>query len=164
MVGRALIEGLCGEDAQHLWDGMRWLSRAADTDHTGAAILLALIYDEGGAVPHDPQRAIRYYRQAAEQDVVDAQHRLGVLLVTNGGGAARQEGLYWLGAAAALGDGISAAFLGMLHADGLHGVPRDTCMALDWYEAGRLLEAPVPISSFVDQIPAHHQMECFGSS
>lgn len=158
--GNAIVQLECGTSPELLAQGLKWLNAAVRDGHLGASVSLALLYHLGGAVEPDLERAIFHYRQAAEADIVDAQHTLGVLLVSNGDPNHRDEGLYWLGAAAGQGDGVSAAFVGMLHAKGLYGVESNTCLALNWYEASLLLEAPVPVDAFIDELPNNIRSRC----
>ncbi|MEL7203906.1 MAG: hypothetical protein AAGL19_07045 [Pseudomonadota bacterium] len=140
--------------------GLRWLHSAADTEHLGAAISLAMAYHMGDVIAADTERAITFYRQAAEAEIVDAQHTLGLLLISSDRPENQEEGLFWLGAAASQGDGVSAAFLGMLHDKGMHGVDADECLALDWYEASILLDAPVPVESFITELSEGVRASC----
>lgn len=158
--GHTIMLGDCTVSAHTIQMAVRWLTSAANERHMGAIVSLAMVYHTGELVPADHAKAIGYYRQAAEADLVDAQHTLGVLLVASGKPEQREEGLYWLGAAATQGDGVSAAFLGMLHDKGLHGVTVDHCAALDWYEAGVLLDAPVPVQNFIRDLPAEVHATC----
>jgi TPR repeat protein len=144
MLGAVLIEGLCGATDDAMREGMAWLARASAQGHADAAALLGDLLMAGHA--SDRAEALVQYRRAAEGGHVAAQHRLGILLVAAGDGDAREEGLYWLGAASSGGDGLAAVAVGLLHARGLHGVPHDACLAAAWYEAGRLIGAPVPIA------------------
>lgn len=156
----AIVQLECGTSPELLAQGLNWLDGAIEQGHLGASVSLALLYHFGGAVEPDLEQAITFYRQAAEGGVVDAQHTLGVLLVSDGDQDHRDEGLYWLGAAAGQGDGVSAAFVGMLHAKGLHGVESNSCLALDWYEASLLLDAPVPVQSFIEDLPSGVRSRC----
>lgn len=158
--GHTLVLGDCAVSEHTVQMAIGWLTSAANESHLGAIVSLAIVYHTGELVPADHAKAIGYYRQAAEADLVDAQHTLGVLLVASGKPEQREEGLYWLGAAATQGDGVSAAFLGMLHDKGLHGVAVDHCAALDWYEAGVLLDAPVPVQNFIRDLPEEVHATC----
>ncbi|MEO0946090.1 MAG: tetratricopeptide repeat protein [Pseudomonadota bacterium] len=158
--GHTIVSGDCAASQHAVQTAIAWLESAANERHLGAIVSLAIVYHTGEVVPANHAKAIGYYRQAAEADLVDAQHTLGVLLVASGKPKQREEGLYWLGAAATQGDGVSAAFLGMLHDKGLHGVAVDHCAALDWYEAGVLLDAPVPVQNFIRGLPDNVHAKC----
>jgi len=159
-LGALLIEGGCGTGERARGEGLAWLERASAQGHPDAAALLGDLYLSGSVAPPDAPRALRHYRRAAEGGHVLAQHRLGILLVAAGDRELREEGLYWLGAASSAGDGMAAVAVGLLHARGLHGVPRDACLASDWYEAGRLIGAPLPIDQLEAELGADALGEC----
>jgi len=146
-LGALLLESGCEGAVRN---GMDWLARASARGHADAAALLGDILMAGPAA--DQAAALTHYRRAAEGGHVLAQHRLGILLVATGNRDAREEGFYWLGAASSGGDGTAAVVVGLIHARGLHGVPRDACLAAAWYEAGRLIGAPVPIARLEAQL------------
>jgi len=78
-------------------------------------------------------------RAAANQAHVGAQHYLGLFLMDDGAPENRlQEGLYWLGSAASLGDEIAPLVLGQIFMEGLYGISPDRCLAMDWFEAAAL--------------------------
>jgi uncharacterized protein len=147
--GLFLLGRSCGETDIAL--GVDLLEGAANRGHAGAAARLGFLFDMGETGARDEARALRFYRMAAAHGHKAAAHRLGLLLVQRSAlteeEALREEGLYWLGVAAGAGDGAAAAALGLLHARGLHGVPQDVCLALDWYEASALLGAPHPLDA-----------------
>lgn len=154
IVGQFIVTGQCDDRDASLWMGMNWLISAADQGHIGAAASLGRLFETGKTVPRSYPKALHYYRQSAEGGSVMAQHRLGMLLMVGAGGGAPDTamGLYWLGAAASQGDGVSAAAIGLFHARGLHGIAPDTCVALDWFEASELLDARVPVQTFKAQL------------
>ncbi len=156
VLGVLLIEGRCGASESARRDGMDWLARASAQGHADAAALLGDLLMAGHASGR--AEALTQYRRAAEGGHVTAQHRLGILLVAAGNRDAREEGLYWLGAASSGGDGMAAVAVGLLHARGLHGVPHDACLAAAWYEAGRLIGAPVPIAELEAEL-GHDTMQ-----
>jgi uncharacterized protein len=159
-LGALLIDGGCGTGERAMGEGLAWLERASAQGHSDAAALLGDLYLSGILAPPDAPRALRHYRRAAEGGHVLAQHRLGILLVAAGDRDSREEGLYWLGAASSAGDGMAAVAVGLLHARGLHGVPRDACLASDWYEAGRLIGAPLPIAQLEAELGADALGDC----
>ena len=159
-VGQIILSQQCGRGPDAIQLGLSWLVDAVEEGHVGAAVALAIAYHDGDIVPQSRTKAVGYYRRAAEADQIDAQHTLGVLLVSSGQPDEQDEGLYWLGAAAGQGDGMSAAFTGMLYAQGLHGVPQDTCLALDWYEASALLEATIPVQAFIEKMQSAERAGC----
>lgn len=159
-VGAFLVDGVCGRGPSTVAAGIAWLERAAAQGDVDAAARLGLLHDLGETGARDEASALHFYRRAAEAGHVAAQHRLGILLVHKGGLAAREEGLYWLGSAASAGDGAAAAALGLMHARGLHGVQRNACLALDWYEASDLLGAPFPLDGLRAELPYSVKKRC----
>lgn len=134
----ALLDGFCG--AQDTSAAMRLLEEAAALGHAPAAFRLGKLNRDGDVIARDLNAAARYFRLAAEQDDMQAQHHLGlVLLWLAEADEVPFESLYWLGAAADAGDGLSAASLGILHSRGMYGIKKDVCIALDWFEAASLL-------------------------
>lgn len=161
MLGAVLIGGHCGATEDAMREGMEWLAHASAQGHPEAAALLGDLLMAGQA--SDRTEALVQYRRAAEGGHVPAQHRLGILLVAAGNSDAREEGLYWLGAASSGGDGMAAVAVGLLHARGLHGVPQDACLASAWYEAGRLIGAPVPIGDLEAELGPDRTQFCDGA-
>ena len=160
-IGLGLTDGLCGWEEAFIRDGLHWLERAAQQDHPLAAARLAVIYEEGVLIAESSAKALRFYEIAANGGHVPSQNRLGLLLVSSAKTLTQQEqGLFWLGAAADQGDGTAAAMIGLFYARGLHGVMRDDCLALDWYDASALLGAPVPLNDLRSEIPAAVALQC----
>ena len=156
-VGKQLLGTDCNANTD---GGVAWLLRSAEQGHVDAIMLLATLYEGYEIISADEALAIHYYRVAAHMDIVEAQNRLGVLLVSQKTPNALNEGLLWLGAAAAQGDGVAAAFLGVMHANGFHGLEQDGCLALDWFEVGRMMQAPVPIAALEQQVPEAVKQGC----
>ena len=144
-IGNALIAGACGTGTSQIEAGIRWLEQATASGHMGAHVRLGHFYQVEVATAPDFARSVWHFRIAAQHGYTDAQHRLGLLLLSEGQPYQQEEALFWLGAAASQGDALSAVAMGLVHARGLHGVARDACVALDWYEAGELLGAPIHI-------------------
>ncbi|MEM7023107.1 MAG: tetratricopeptide repeat protein [Pseudomonadota bacterium] len=121
------------------------LAHAAERGDPEAAYLMGRLHASGTHTAKDPARAEAFLRRAAEHDHVEAQHHLGLLLLGDNETDDRvNEGLAWLGAAASQGDALSAVVLGVLHERGIHGVRRNTCLAVYWYEAGEELGLSAP--------------------
>ncbi|MEM9473119.1 MAG: tetratricopeptide repeat protein [Pseudomonadota bacterium] len=121
-------------------DALNWLERAAKAGHLEAAYQLSVHFV---TEKDEESRAIPFLRTAAQAGHSQAQHLLGLILL--GPDAApeqQQQGLYWLGSAASEDSGFSALVLGQLHERGMLGVPRNVCLALDWYEASHLTGSP----------------------
>lgn len=150
--------GLCGPPSHGA--ALQRLARAAAQGDPEAAFRLGALFASGTHLAKDLARAEELWRRAAERDHVQAQHHLGLIMLGDDETNQRvDEGLAWLGAAAAQGDALSAIVLGMLHERGLHGVRRNVCLALDWYEAGELLGGRGP-PQYVAALKANHAAAC----
>ena len=131
-----LLHWESGCDASASASGMAWLTRAAEAGHPAAAHYVGAMHIGGP----DWMKAQHYLGIAARAGHMVAQHDLGILILVRARSLDdREQGLYWMGAAAGQGDGFSAAAIGMIHERGMHGVQRDECLALDWYESAEAL-------------------------
>lgn len=132
-LGVFLVSGICKN--QDVNQGIRFLELAALNEHVEAAVFLGDLYLEGEFVPENVSVSSRYFLIAAEKGHVEAQHKVGLqLLIQARSELQRHDGLGWLGRAVSQGDSLSAVVLGMIHHHGMHGVTKDICLALDWYE------------------------------
>ena len=109
---------------------------AAEGGHTGAAWLLANLYDTGtGGVSRNPGKAYEYYLQAARGGQPEAAVRLGrIYLEGNEAIGLKRNYLEAMKSfeAAALAPRADAQYhIGMIHRDGL-GVPVDRTEGLRW--------------------------------
>lgn len=95
--------------------------------------ILGRMSEAGAGVPQDMGAAARYYRQAAERNIVGAQARYGLFLL-EGVGVELHYGRAetWLRRAALNGDAESAALLGDLYAKGGE-LPPNLMEAASWY-------------------------------
>lgn len=95
--------------------------------------ILGRMSEAGAGVPHDMGAAARYYRRAAERNIVGAQARYGLFLL-EGVGVEQHYGRAetWLRRAALNGDAESAALLGDLYAKGGE-LPPNLMEAATWY-------------------------------
>lgn len=127
-----LERGLCGKR-----DPVRafaLLTNAGLKGHAKSAVLVAHLYSEGTALPRDPEQANRFYRIAAKQGDVEAQHSLGVSLLREAGSDEDvSEAVHWLTEAAEEGHGLSAASLGLLYWKGMKGLETNICLAIEWF-------------------------------
>lgn len=89
----------------------------------------------------DPRSAQRWYRAAAERGYAPAQRIYGELLLTEGFGFYRSDGLEWLRKAADQGDADAAYRLGQLYSTGQY-VDRDAEQARKYFTAARDLGHP----------------------
>ncbi|MEM9618383.1 MAG: hypothetical protein AAF936_10520 [Pseudomonadota bacterium] len=132
------LNSACGP--QDIISAVALLRSAADAGEISAAVALGEIYFSGSVVTRNLSLAKKYLQIAAEANDIGAQHRLGLLLLLDASDSLqRLEGLYWLGSAASLGDGFSAASIAMIHERGMYGVRSDPCWSLDWYAAAESL-------------------------
>ncbi|MEL6683156.1 MAG: tetratricopeptide repeat protein [Pseudomonadota bacterium] len=145
------LSGLECDDAE-LATAMFWLDRAAQSGHPEAAFYFGIRLILGEDVLQDQPRGFQFLTTAAEAGLVESQHHLGLLLLeASETEAMKEEGFYWLGAATAQGDVISAITISQVYKYGLHGVPKNQCLAFDWLETARLLavdaaqDVPPPI-------------------
>jgi TPR repeat protein len=106
----------------------------ADQDLTEAEFLMGTAYAEGLGVELDPVEAVAWYRKAASDGHVLAQHNLGNVHFA-GTGVEQSDSLavaWWL-QAAQQGDAIPALRLGMMYEEG-RGVAADLDEARRWYQ------------------------------
>ncbi len=98
-----------------------------------ASFSLGVVYATGMGVPADDQKAVYWYRQAAEQGHADAQFRLGAMYARGQGVPADdREAVFWYGEAAGQGHADAQFWLGYSHASG-KGVAADDREAVFWY-------------------------------
>ena len=98
-----------------------------------ASFSLGVVYATGMGVPADDQKAVYWYRQAAEQGHADAQFRLGAMYARGQGVPADdREAVFWYSKAAGQGHADAQFWLGYSHASG-KGVAADDREAVFWY-------------------------------
>ena len=92
-----------------------------------------MTYANGRGVPQDYKTAVKWYKLAAKQGLVDAQYTLGVLYA-NGQGVPQdyKTAVKWYKLAAEQGDVSAQFYLGHMYHYG-HGVPQDHKTAVKWY-------------------------------
>ena len=136
------------------------LARAASSGDPEASYHLGAFLAIHSRGADDLIVAEKYLRFAAEHDHIDAQHGLGMLLIGHEESDDRiGEGLFWLGSAVSQGDALSAVVLGRLHEHGIHGVPKDLCLAQDWYEVGAMLGLNPP-AGYLEDMSARQLESC----
>ena len=136
------------------------LVRAAAAGDPDASYRLGTFLALHSRSADDLVAAEEYLRFAAEHDHIDAQHGLGLFLIGKDESDERiDEGLYWLGLAVTLGDALSAVVLGRLHEFGMHGVPKNLCLAQDWYEVGAMLGLNPP-AGYLEGLIARQSESC----
>ena len=95
---------------------------------------LGSAYETGlHGLPQDGVEAARWYRLAAEQELVLAQYRLGLLYANGASRFGHAEGVRWLRLAADQGLADAQYNLGAYYEAGL-GVKQCLADALDWYK------------------------------
>lgn len=83
--------------------------------------------------PHDPARAVEWYRRAAERGHIDAQYNLGCMYLSGEGVPSDPtEGLRWLRCAADQGDEQTLRLLAEVYRNGFYGVPLNLEEAEYW--------------------------------
>lgn len=108
------------------------LEHRAAAESKSAQMKLAIIYLQGNGVPADIDKAIFYYRLAAEQDVAFAQHRLARLYLD--GDRVKpdlQKAMNWMQRSARLGFVPAQLDLSLLYENGT-GTPQDFIQAHKW--------------------------------
>lgn len=124
------------------WDAFRsrsyesaraiWLPLAENGDGD-AALGLAIIHENGLGTPKDPVIATKWYQIAADQDIAEAQHDLGIKYFTGLGVARDPKKTYELWKRAAeSGLGAAQTKFAYLHVHGI-GIPKDLDTAIKWY-------------------------------
>lgn len=97
--------------------------------------MLGVMFDEGKFLPKDPQRALSWYRKAAEQDVpvAMAQFKLGNMYA-DGRGVRKddRQAVSWFRKAAEQGYAQAQLSLGLVYAKG-EGLPKDDQQAYFWW-------------------------------
>lgn len=100
-----------------------------------AQFLLGGFYSRGEGVLQDEEKAVAWWRKAAEQGLASAQNELGVAL-TDGRGVDEPDpvqAVAWYRRAAAQGLTVAEANLGLMYWNGL-GVPQDDRQAIALFE------------------------------
>lgn len=126
--------------------GMARLVCRANAGEAEAAFLVGALHADGVHLPYDLRLAEHYLSIAAGKGVMEAQHKLGLVLLWSESEALDRvpRALDWLAEAASEGHAMSAVVLGKLHEEGLYGVPRDLCTARSWYRKGAELGLAPP--------------------
>ena len=105
----------------------------AEAGNAEAMFLMGTAYAEGLAKAQDPVTAIIWYRRAADQRHVLAQHNIGNAYASGTGVERSDEwAAYWWKLAAEQGDAIPQFRLAQLYERG-QGVAQDMSLALRWY-------------------------------
>ncbi|WP_146591321.1 SEL1-like repeat protein [Puniceibacterium confluentis] len=135
------------DDPQTLTRAAGLYERAAGAGHTGAAVSLGVMYQNGTGVAQDPDRARALYEPAAAAGDARALNNLGLLYVRGSGVPQDYTRAAQLFAAAAE-QGLAQAItnLGVMYDNG-YGVPQDDAEAARLYRLGSA-GAPVAETGF----------------
>jgi TPR repeat protein len=97
---------------------------------------VGVMYDGGTGIVQDSAKVINWWRKAAAQDHVLAQHNLALLSIERGGEEDLRQAAHWLKRAVTKGFALSQYSLAKLYATGL-GIKKDEVRGLALYlEAG----------------------------
>ncbi len=113
-----------------------WFSRAAAQGSKEAMVYVGNMLYSGQGCKQDIPKAIDYLRRAAEAGLPDAQYRLGLILLKQGGSDVQAVELL---RRAATGEhlhtaAMAAGLLGNIYARGHAGVAQDMQQAATWYK------------------------------
>jgi len=112
-----------------------------------AGFLLGTAWAEGLGKQEDPEMALQWYRRAAAQGHVLAQHNIGNLYFSGTGvGQSDTEAVHWWQLAAKAGDAVPMYRLGTMYELG-RGVDADSEQALAWYQAAARRRYPAAIEA-----------------
>jgi uncharacterized protein len=111
---------------------LRQLTTLADAGDAPAEYDLGVMYEEGIGVTKDAERAVAFYRKAADQDYAEAQELLGIKYA-NGLGVPKDmsQAVNWYRKAAEHGVADAQYDLGIMYEFG-DGVPKDLVTAYMW--------------------------------
>lgn len=107
----------------------------AERGYFEAMCQIAYMYAKGMSVKQDYQKAFKWYLEAAESGITNAQYNLGVMYL-NGDVKNKidfKKAQRWLRKAAEQGNAVAQSQLGYLYEKGL-GCSQDFAKACEWYE------------------------------
>lgn len=136
--------------AEGVIDQVRQMAEAAVPE---AVFLMGTAYDEGLGVVADPSQATVWFRRAADQGHVLAQHNLGNAYA-DGRGVPQEDNkaIYWWRKAADAGDTVPRFRLGQMHEQG-RGTAKDLATAQRWYQRAAA-QGHGPAAEAVDRLVA----------
>ena len=113
---------------------VKWLQKAAKTDHAAAQNDLGLCYLKGTGTQRNEKKALHWFRKAAERGSLTGMLNAGICFA-NGYGGARDdaEAVRWYRKAAQKGHASAQYSLARHYRDG-DGVKQDHVEAVSWYE------------------------------
>lgn len=119
--------------AKQFAEAMALLLPNAEQGDKVAQFLVASLYAKGDGVRQDEERAVHWWRKAAEQGYARAQNDLGVALSDGRGTEVNlAEAVLWYRKAAEQGMAVAQLNVGLMYAMG-QGVQRDAREATGWY-------------------------------
>lgn len=119
----------------------------AHAGNAEAMFLLGTAWAEGLGKQEDPEMALQWYRRAAAQDHVLAQHNIGnVYFSGTGVEQSDTDAVHWWQLAANAGDTVPMYRLGTMYELG-RGVDADIEQALAWYQAAAQRRYPAAIEA-----------------
>ena len=115
----------------------------AERDDAEAQYYAGAMYEAGLGVEQSYDKAVKWYRRAAEQGLVMAQHHLGVLFETGEGvGKNHARAIEWYLRAAEQGYGPAQSNLASLYMRGGWGVESNPLLAHVWYNLAEEQDFP----------------------
>lgn len=114
-------------------EGMKWLAKASLFEYWKGFLDLGKAYEEGRAVPADPDRAFLCYEKAAAFGIPEGQYRVGEALIGRMDEEDVKKGLALLEKAYAGGSAEAALLLGAFYGSEESGMP-DEKKAYCWLE------------------------------
>jgi len=119
----------------------------AHAGNAEAAFLLGTAWAEGLGKPEDPEMALQWYRQAAAQGHILAQHNIGNGYFSGTGvEQSDADAVHWWQLAANAGDTVPMYRLGTMYELG-RGVAADMEKAMAWYQAAAERRYPAAIEA-----------------
>lgn len=106
------------------------VSELAESGYAPAQLMLGVYYNRGVQTEKNSVLAEKWYRQAAEQGLDNAQLNLGAMLVKQG---RYDEGITWFTKAAERGFADAQFNLGVMYNKG-QGVAQNSAQAFYWFE------------------------------
>ncbi len=132
-LGRAYYFNLQGHGAARAEDARRAIQASAAGGSRVGMALMGVLYSRGFGVEVDAERAVEWFRKAAEQGHANAQYNLGVMY-EEGLGVVEDDAQAagWYRRAAANGDAHAQYALAGLYAEG-RGLEKDEAQAAVWH-------------------------------
>lgn len=106
-----------------------------------AQLMLGALYNKGGAIPRDDQKAVVWFQKAAQQGNPEAQYQLGSLYENSQLPQSYSDAIAWYERAAQKGSAKAQVRLGHIYNRGL-GVSQNISEAVLWYGKAALQNHP----------------------